>query len=154
MDRASTSHGSHVVCEPHSFALKNPDRCSLPLRVTCSVAPSPGLRTAPSVTIHNWSFGLDSVMVQAVERAAWVLWNDVRRSSVHWIDSLDSRPATEPSSCARRAEQPGRTRESTLSAPMNDLIRLTVSGSEHEARVAMRCGLLLKCQSSKPILVV
>ena len=35
------------------------------------------------------------------------------------------------------------TRESTLKAPMNDLIWVTVSGGGHEARVAMRCGLAL-----------
>ena len=108
------------------------------------MAPIPGLRTAPSVTIHNWSLGLVSEMVRVVERVSWALWNEVRRSSVHWIASFDSRPAMVSSSCARSDEHPGMTRESTLYAPMNDRIRPTVSGSGHEARVAMRCGLALK----------
>ena len=36
------------------------------------------------------------------------------------------------------------TQESTLKVPMNDLIRVTVSGAGHEARKAMRCGHALK----------
>lgn len=36
------------------------------------------------------------------------------------------------------------TWESTLKAPMKDRIWATVSGVEHEAGVAMRCGLALK----------
>ena len=83
-------------------------------------------------------------MVRAVERAFWALRNEVRRSSDHWMCSLDSRPATVSSSCVRSEEHPGMTRESTLYAPMNDRIRPTVSGAGHEARVAMRCGLALK----------
>ena len=68
----------------------------------------------------------------------------MRRSSVHWIVFFNSWPATESSSFARSVEQPGITRESTLKAPMKDLIRVTVSGSGHEARAVMRCGLALK----------
>ena len=48
MAKASTSHGSHAVCEPRSLALRNPAKCSLPSRVTYRVAPIPGFRTAPS----------------------------------------------------------------------------------------------------------
>ena len=146
MARASTSHGGHVICEPRSLALKNLAKCSLPPRVMYRVVPIPGSRTAPSVTIHNWSSGLGREMraVRAVERATCALWNDVWRSSVHWIDSLDPRPAMVLSSGARSDEHPGMTRTRTLKAPMNDLIRPTVSGSGHEARAAMRCGLALK----------
>ena len=79
-----------------------------------------------------------------VDRAAWALRNDVLRSSVHWIISLDSRPATVSSSFARSVEHPGMTRESTLEAPMKDRIWATVSGAGQEARAAMRCGLALK----------
>ena len=79
-----------------------------------------------------------------VDRAAWALRNDVLRSSVHWIGSLDSRPATVSSSFARSVKHPGMTRESTLKAPMKDHIQATVSGAGQEARAAMRCGLALK----------
>ena len=77
--RASTSHGNHVNCEPRNLALKKPARRNLSLRVTYSVAPIPGLRRAPSVDYS----GQGSEMVRAVERAAWALRNDARRSSVH-----------------------------------------------------------------------
>ena len=79
-----------------------------------------------------------------VDRAAWALRKDVLRSSVHWIISLDSRPATVLSGLVRSVEHPGMMRESTLEAPMKDRIRATVSGAEHEAMVSMRCGLALK----------
>ena len=79
-----------------------------------------------------------------VDRAAWALRKAVLRSSVHWIVSLDSRPAAVSSSFARSVEHPGMTRESTLKAPINDRIRATVSGAGQEARAAMRCGLALK----------
>ena len=48
------------------------------------------------------------------------------------------------------------TWESTLKAPMNDLIRVTVSGGGHEARVAMRCGLALNVPEfqTQPSIVV
>ena len=142
--KASTSHGNHAVCEPRSLALQKPAKRSLPSQLTYRVAPIPGFWTAPSVTIHSWSPGLGSEMVWAVERAAWALRKDVRRSSVHWTVSLDSWPATVSSSFARSVEHPGITWESTLKAPMKDRIRATVSGSGHEARAAMRCGLALK----------
>ena len=45
---------------------------------------------------------------------------------------------------ANSVKHPGMTQESTLKALMNDLIRATVPGSGHEARVAMWCGLALK----------
>ena len=83
-------------------------------------------------------------MVWVVDRAAWALQKDVLRSSVHWIVSLDSRPATVLSSFASSPEHPGMMRESTLKAPMKDRIRAMVSGAGHEARAAMRCGLALK----------
>ena len=65
IERASTSQGSHVVCDPLGFALKKPARSKLPLHVTYKVAPIPGSLTAPSVTIHNWSPGLGKVIVWA-----------------------------------------------------------------------------------------
>ena len=48
------------------------------------------------------------------------------------------------------------TWESTLKAPMNDIIRVTVSGRGHEARAAMRCGLALKVPEfqTQPSIVV
>ena len=122
MARASTSHGSHVIYEPRSLAPKNPARCSLPPRVMYRMVPIPGSRTAPSVTIHNWSSGLGREMSRAVERATCALWNDVCRSSVYWIDSLDSRQAMVLSSGEWNNEHPGMTRASTLKAPMNYLI--------------------------------
>lgn len=53
MAKASTSQGSHAVCEPCSLALKNPAKRSLPSRVTYGVVPISGFWTAPSVTIHS-----------------------------------------------------------------------------------------------------
>ena len=79
-----------------------------------------------------------------MERATWALWNDAWRSPVHWIVCLDSRPAIVSSRFANSVKHPGMTQESTLKALMNDLIRATVPGSGHEARVAMWCGLALK----------
>ena len=112
MARTSNLHGN--VCEPLSFVLKNPARCSLPSWVTYSVAPNPGLQRALSVTIHNWLLGLRSEIGWAAETAVWLLWNEVQRSSVHRINSLDSRPATVLSICARSVEHPGMAWESTL----------------------------------------
>ena len=53
MHNASTSHGSQSNCVLRNFALKKPARRGFSLRVTYSVEAMPGLRTAPSVTIHN-----------------------------------------------------------------------------------------------------
>ena len=94
--------------------------------------------------------------MREVERAAWALRNVLRRSSVRGIDPLDSRPATASLSFARSVEHPGIRRESTLNAPINDLIRLTVSGSGHEARAATWCGLSIKAPEFKtqPSIVV
>ena len=72
----SISHGSHLDCESRSMTLKNPARCSLPARERYRAAPMPGVRTATSVTIHNWSSGLRSVMVRVCERTACAWLNE------------------------------------------------------------------------------
>ena len=146
--RASISHGNSVHWDPRSLVLEKPAGCNLSLWVTFSVAPILGLQSAPFITIHGWSLGMGSEIAWAMVRADWALWNDARRSSVHWVICLDSQSAMVSSRFAIRVEHPGMMRENTLKAPMNDLIRATVSGLGHEARVEI-VGRHLKCQSSK-----
>ena len=69
IERASTSQGSHVVCDPLSFVLNKLPRCKVPLHITCTVALIAGFLTASSVTIYNWSASLGKVIVRAC--CAW-----------------------------------------------------------------------------------
>ena len=126
--RASISHGNSVHWEPRSLVLEKPAGRNLSLLVTYSVAPILGLQNAPFITIHGWSLGMGSEIVWAMVRADWALWNDARRSSVHWVICLDSQPAMVSSRFAIWIEHPGMMRENTLKALMNDLIRATLSG--------------------------
>ena len=84
MARASTSHGNQDCWDPRNFALKNPATHSFPPRVMYNVAPIPGFRTAPSVTSHNWSSGLGSVMVRVDVSDFCARWN----ADCSWSDQV------------------------------------------------------------------
>ena len=140
MDKASISQGSQVFWRPRCLALKKLASCSLLLRVTYRVAPIPGVLTAPSVMIHNWSSGRGREMERLVERADWAWWKKASRLSDQLILSWDWRPATTVSSGDGRAEHWGITIVRTLYAPAKDFRRPNVSGLLQDARVAIRCG--------------
>ena len=110
-------------------------------RVTYNVAPIPGVLTAPSVIIQSRSSGFGRLIVRLLDRACCASLNAALRSLDEVMTSFDCCPATPSSGGARNVEQLGITLPRTLYAPINDLMRPTVSGAGQEAGVSMRCGL-------------
>jgi hypothetical protein len=144
MNNASTSHGSHDCWFFLSFALKKPARRSLSSLDMYNVAPIPGLLTAPSVTIQSESLARGKYIVLLSDRDFWARWKQWSRLSSQGTRSLDSLPAMESSNGASKDEQRGRTRASTLYAPMKLRSFLTVDGGWQDDSVAMRWGLALR----------
>ena len=107
MDNASISQGSHVVCHPRNFALKNPASFNLPARITYKVAPNPYCLVEPSVTSHSLSEGRGNMIALFVCRLSCACLKAFRNESVQTMCSEDWRPPVALSKDASKAEQPG-----------------------------------------------
>ena len=137
MVKASISKGSQVIWRPRCLALKSTASCILLLRIMYRVAPIPGVLTAPSLMIPNWSSGQGRELERLADRAYWAWWKKASRSSDQLILSWDWRPATQ---CPVVIVDDSVTRARTLYAPIKDFRRPTVSGLLQDARAAIRRG--------------